>query len=165
MPDWVPWNQFQAAVVESPAEIRFLDLNSPEDRAAAPSFPRGLAFGQHAEIRWFQRRAGLHLVYITDLPVTLPAPNHPECADSQGLRRLSQDTEPQQIFLWGLRDNAGDYLEGRIPFALRYPEPQPGLPPEVRRAVQVRHYELEHSAPGSIPTRLLRCVALSEVHP
>src|ERR1017187_4427180 len=65
LPEQLPWEQFSYAIVESAAEVRWLEL--PRQKADAAGYPRGLAFGELAELRWVLRAyGGYHVVLISD---------------------------------------------------------------------------------------------------
>ncbi|MBZ5506043.1 MAG: hypothetical protein LAO78_11200 [Acidobacteriia bacterium] len=146
-PAAIRWAEFRYAIVESPAEVRFL---GPQEVQQAAEFPRGVAFGPDAELRWMRRPAGhLHFVYLSDnnLPFCVDAPHQ------SPLERMGDATEPQHMFLWSASD-------GRIPRTPSYPLPDPDA--NSRLAVRVRHYQLANASTG-IPTRLYRCVDLIPV--
>jgi hypothetical protein len=137
---------YASALVESPAEIRFLDLADPTQRAAAYQFPSGCAFGERAELRWLHRSSGWHLVSISDDDQPLSG----ACCAEQ----LTQDVD-DDILLWGKKDGS-EFLEGRIPGPLPYPpRAAAAVVQDKRLAVQVRYYLLPNEG-----VRLFRCVRL-----
>jgi hypothetical protein len=137
MPE-VDWNEFDYAIVESAAAVKF--LGSANMAAEAPKYPRGLAFGNSAELRWVRRNDGLlHLVYISETGRALWAD-----ARQQELRRMP-GVQPERILLWGEGD-------GRIPVALQYPANAPAG--AGRLAVRIQHYDL-------CGTPIFRCVGLT----
>ncbi|HWZ42327.1 MAG TPA: hypothetical protein VNW97_02580 [Candidatus Saccharimonadales bacterium] len=156
-PAEVRWEEFDCAMVESPAEVRFLGR---EQIREAIGFPRGVAFGPKAELRWMRRAGGqLHFVYLNDegRPLREDAPH------KSTVTPVEEEIFPQQFFLW----NASD---GRIPKTPSYPYAGTAE----RLAVRVRHYKLEWPAPvehggmtagpsSMLPpaeTFLFRCISL-----
>jgi len=131
------------AMVESPAEIRFLDLADPPQLAAAYQFPSGCAFGEQAELRWLRRSSGWHLVSISDDDQPLAGAQHNELLTPDG---------KDVILLWGKKDGS-EFLEGRIPGPLPYPpRAAAGLLEDKRLAIHVRYYLLPNEC-----VRLFRC--------
>lgn len=134
LPADLPWGEFACAIVESPADIQFLEAEEVH-QGAARSFPRGVAFGGASELRWLQRDSGYHVVYISDADSPLAGATH-----RHGLERVDVG-EPDHLLLWGERGRDSEVLfTDRIPRPLRYPGP---VPAEAHRAaLQVRHYFL-----------------------
>lgn len=137
------------AIVESAAEILFLDLASGP-AADYKSFPRGLVFGKDAEIRWVRRASGLlHAVRIDDLGRSLPGAEH-----TSPLIPLEDDNLPDRILLLGQRESDGAFREGRIPRALNYPFSW-RFPKAMRLAVGLRHYRFQDGS-----RELYRCASI-----
>ncbi len=142
-PDALDWSGFPTAIVESDAEIECLALGDANDAELAQGYPVGVAFGPRAELRWRQRRDGLHLVLISDDGAGLP-----EAGKPHALRPVPEEEgESLQCYLWGEWDGTAQcHVERRIPRPLRYPG-QTGA----RVALRLKRYELELevSAAGS----------------
>jgi hypothetical protein len=149
LPPGLPWDQFEYAIVESPAETRWLTM--PDEREKAAGYERGLAFGEQAELRWLRRADGkYHLVYISDSGDRLV-----EFSDEANL----DAGEDGRIILWGERETGTEeFFDGRIPEPLPYPSGIPGN----RLAVRVRHYTLKEGEP-SRTVYLFRCVTVAAV--
>jgi hypothetical protein len=146
LPDNLPWDQFDYAVVESAAEVRLLAL--PDQQVDAVKYPRGLAFGKLGELRWLLRANGkYHLVYVSEQGDVLPG-----ATDDAGL-----DTgDDGQIILWGERDGDSDeFFDGRIPNPLPYPAGIPGQ----RLAVWIRNYTITEGEAGRT-VFFFRCVGI-----
>jgi len=132
-PEAVP-DALDYAIVESPAEIRFVKLGT-DGLEPWREFPRGVAFSMLAELRWERRQAGTwHLVYLHDQGRVLAGATHQE-----KLQRV--EGLPERIFLRGERQSDGRYVEGRIPAPLAYP---PGVT-GTRPMLGMRHYLLDGS--------------------
>jgi|GEM_PF-6707249 hypothetical protein len=140
------------AIVESAAEILFLDLAS-SPLAAFLSFPRGLAFGRDVELRWVKRASGLvHVVCIDDRGGPLRGADH-----SSPLER--EERLPDKFLLVGERESDGAFRDGRIPRPLDYPFAAK-FPSAGRLAVRLRHYRFPDSS-----RELYRCSAIIKVSP
>jgi hypothetical protein len=140
--DWerlraVHWAEFECVIVQSAAAIEIAD---PRRAAISPAeYPAGVAFGPDSELRWQRLSSGAYrLVCIHDGGKPLPGSEFDEPL-------TSVEAEPKQVLLWGERDEAGFFYEGRIPRLLRYP----GVPPPVggRTALSLRHYVRKAEAP------------------
>jgi hypothetical protein len=148
--DLIP-SGLEYAIVESAAEILFLDLAS-SPLAACSCFPRGLAFGKDVELRWVKRASGrLHVVCIDDRGRSLHGAEH-----STPLERLGEERLPDKFLLLGERESDGAFRDGRIPRPLDYPfaarfAAAGGL------AVSLRHYRFPESG-----RELYRCAAVIE---
>ena len=151
LPADLRWEEFASAIVEAPDGVEMLDLRNPENRPKAAHYPRGLAFGDRAELRWLPRESGLHLVYISDDDRDLGEGSRPE-----PLERI--ESEPDALLLWGELQADGGYFDGRIPRVLRYPEWAPRPEPGGHLAVKIRHYELRQDE-EAVP--LFRCVRIA----
>lgn len=147
LPDGLPWEQFEYAIVESPGETRWLIW--PEEQRKAAGYERGIAFSEQAELRWLRRADGrYHLVYISDSGDRVG-----DFADEADLETGADG----QIIIWGERDAVtGEFFDGRIPDALPYPAGMPGN----RLAVRVRHYALKEGEPERTVS-LFRCVTVA----
>jgi hypothetical protein len=149
----IRWDDFECAFVESASEIK---IATPPRTAI--EYPRGLAFGQHHELRWLTRADGrLHLVLISDHGFTLE--------DAEATAELAA-TGQSEILLWGSWDApSGHYSEDRIPVPLVYPVPPAR---DGRLRIRTQLYVMRQSAPlpGRDPhaeervTHLFRCVRL-----
>jgi len=135
---FVDWNEFDWAIVESPAEVRLLDRSAMPD---AGGFPQGLAFGEFSELRWRKRSAGLHVVYVSDRGRPLEGSDN-----SQELAEKGSG----HIVMWGSRDGE-EYYDSRIPGRLGYPK---SVPAGQRLAAITKNYELKNGA------RFFRCAGL-----
>ncbi len=114
LPAEIGWDTMICAIVESAAEVRFLDPRVEEDRNLLSSFPSGIAFGPVAEVRWVLRRDGLHVVYMHDGGAELPG-----CESRAELAPLESET----IFLWGRRaGESRELYEDRIPRVFLLPD-------------------------------------------
>ena len=142
-PEALDWSGFRTAIVESEAEIECLALANADDAELARTYPVGVAFGPRAELRWRERREGLHLVLISDDGAGLP-----EAMKPRALRPMPEEEgEPFRCYLWGEWDGtARCHLERRIPRLLSYPG-QTGP----RVALRVKRYELELEVPAAGP--------------
>lgn len=133
-PEGIKWEQFRYAMVESPAEVRF--LGTSEIRSAM-NFHWGVAFGPRAELRWMRRTGRLyHFVYLSDdnLPLLENMPHQRKVA-------AVEERKPDRLFLW-------DGSDGRIPHTPVYPHPasQSGK----RLAVRIRHYKFNPYGPEAL---------------
>jgi hypothetical protein len=146
LPAGLDWGGLEYAVVESPAEVHFLELG---EKAPVGEWPCGLAFGPRAELRWLRRAAGYHLVYISDEGKCLA-----QATASRDLVRRGR----RQILLWGESQGDGTFYEGRIPHVLEeYPRQLAKLADSGKRlAVRTQWYSLEENGEE---TWLFRCVA------
>ncbi len=144
LPDGILDTGLDFAMVESPAEIRFLNLHDAAERELARGFPAGCAFGETRELRWVRRVSGYHLVLIRDDDQPLD-----QARDSQHLEPDGED----KILLWGRKQGA-EFLEGRIPRPLPYPGGAEAGE-QGRLAVAIRYYTLPEEG-----VRLFRCVEL-----
>jgi hypothetical protein len=136
---------FDYAIVEAPDGIEFLDLEDADFREMGLEFPRGVAFGEMAEVRWLRRSSGVyHVVWVRDDEV-------PPAEALLSLPLATVPGEPRTLMIWGEREADGFYYEGRIPKHLDYPDRVDAD----RLAVEVRHYV---SKDGS--RRLFRCVRI-----
>jgi hypothetical protein len=142
--DVLPAETFDYAIVESVTEVRFVDLRR-ERLEGLTGYERGLAFGEEGELRWQRRRAGRHMVYISDAGRTLPS------AEDQSELEVAVNQLPEIFLLRGERQE-GEFLEGRIPKPIAYPE-RTELANCSVLAVALRHYVLDGE-------RIFRCVAL-----
>ena len=137
LPGNIPWSEFDYGMVESPAEVWF--LNRSDLQAEASRYTHGVAFGLRAELRWLKRRGGLyHLVYISDDGKELPG------AMRQSPLTPVRDAIPERLLLWSEED-------GRIPMAPEYPRGSGRR--SGRMSVTLRHYEFQGR-------RIFRCVSL-----
>ena len=151
LPAELRWEEFASAIVEAPDGVEILDLKDPENRVEAALYPRGLAFGEQAELRWLRRENGMHLVYISDEDKDLGEGSLPEpLAPVEG--------DPGRLLLWGERQADGKYYDGRMPRLLEYPPWAPRPKAGGRLAVQIRHYELREKG-EAVP--LFRCVRIA----
>lgn len=151
LPADLRWGEFSAAIVEAPDGVEILDLKNAENRLEAALYPRGLAFGEQAELRWLRRESGLHLVYISDEDKNLGEGSRPEPLEPL-------EGEPGSLLLWGERQADGKYYDGRIPRLLEYPKWAPRPKVGGRLAVKIRHYEL---GDGGDTVPLFRCVRIA----
>jgi hypothetical protein len=138
------------AIVESAAEIRFVDL-SAVNVTEFLGFPRGLAFGSECEIRWIKRISGIHVVAIDDRGWILPGARFQAELEPAGEAAL-----PRFIVLLGRREGA-EFLDGRIPRPLAYPFAPRFLSAE-RLGVSLRHYVFPATA---LPVS--RCASIVEI--
>jgi hypothetical protein len=139
----LPWDEFECAIVESPAAVEFLDLSLPNMVGTAVCFPCGTAFGANSELRWLTREGGLHFVYISDEGHVLDG------AEPIALQPVSQN-DPEQIYLWGEKNQGDDdFFETRIPRRLRYPNAA-GLSHHQRMAIRLKHYWLNVGIDASV---------------
>ena len=109
------WQHLSCAIVESPAEIRCLDLKSPAELQLVARFPNGVAFGEENEIRWITRAGNPHAVMISDRGAKLEG----------AYRETALEPLPPTVsvvFLWGQQDqNRNRRLhEDRIPRLFRF---------------------------------------------
>ena len=151
LPAELRWEEFASVIVEAPDGVEILDLKNPENRLEAARYPRGLAFGEQAELRWLRRESGLHLVYISDEDKDLGEGSLPEPLEPV-------EDEPDRLLLWGERQADGKYYDGRIPRLLEYPQWAPRPKAGGRLAVKIRHYELREEG-DTVP--LFRCVRIA----
>ena len=137
-PERLEWGLFEAAIVESEAEIECLDLVEPGGAECARKFPAGVAWGAGAELRWRRRRDGLHLVLIDDSGGALP-----DATMVRELRFVNAGDEPDEVYLWGEWDGTVDSIvERRIPRTLHYPGVTAG-----RAVLAVKRYEMDLEEP------------------
>ena len=153
LPAELRWEEFASAIVEAPDGVEILDLKNPGNRQEAARYPRGLAFGEQAELRWLRGENGLHLVYISDEDKDLGEGSVPEPL-------TPVEGEPGSLLLWGERQADGRYYDGRIPRLLEYPKWAPRPKAGGRLAVKIRHYELSD---GGDTVPLFRCVRIAVV--
>ena len=100
---------FKYAIVESAAEIRFIEL-STQGLLEVAAYPKGVAFSDEAELRWVKRQSGWHFVLLSDSGQVL------QDSGSQTLTYIEQAT----FQLRGKKEDE-QILEGRIPNPIEYP--------------------------------------------
>jgi hypothetical protein len=129
------WNSpFEWAFLEWPDRVFVADSQSGIPDLAGCS--HGIAFSATTELRWQRRRSGYHAVLIDDSGGSLPG------ATLSSPLTVLDNRQPDQILLWGKRENDGIFREGRIPDDLSYPTSFPQVPTDGRVAVHIVHYEL-----------------------
>ncbi len=94
---------------ENPDFLNYMSELKDKDNIAG--WDKGRVFNQNSEIRWERESIAFHVVWINDAD---------DIPDGWGKEKIFLKTE-RKIWLWGKRDDKGQWYEKQIPRMFQYP--------------------------------------------